>query len=254
MESKKLLVVGIDPGITTAYAVLDIEGNLLRLNSSKQLDLNSIISQVIGLGKPILAGTDKAKVPGLVEAFAAKFGAKIINPMEDLKVEEKKRMTSGFDFSGEHQSDALASALFAYKETKALLDRIDFYSRKNNKQSIKEKIKELVIAKKISIRNAVSVIEKKDEESRIIEKIIVEKKLNEADFLKLHGKLKRYETEMKLIKLHNNNLKNRIIHLEKIQSKIEMPKNENKKLIDFKEKRIKFLEGLLSSKEKNSDS
>lgn len=253
MENRKLLIAGIDPGTTTAFAVLDIEGNLLHLNSSKQLDLNSLISQIIRLGKVILVGTDKAKVPGLVEAFAAKLGAKIINPAEDLKVEEKRRMTSDFDFKDEHEGDALASALLAYKEAKILLGKIDTFSKENRKQDIKNKIKELVITKKISIRNAASIIEKKDEESKITEKAIVEKKLNEEDFLKLHGKLKKYEAEIKLIKIHNNNLKNKIMQLEKSQIRKEKPKNENKESVDFRGKKIIFLEHLLKSKEKNAD-
>ena len=158
MESKKLLIAGIDPGITTAYAVLDIEGNLIHLNSSKQLDLNQIISETIELGRIVLVGTDKAKIPGLVEAFAAKLGAKIVSPPEDLKVDEKRRMTSNFNFSDEHQGDALASALFAYKEAKALLSRIDFFAKENKKQNIRNKIKELVIGKRIIIKSAVSII------------------------------------------------------------------------------------------------
>ena len=253
MENKKLLIVGVDPGITTAYAVLGIEGELIHLNSSKQLDLNQIISETIELGKVVLVGTDKAKVPGLVEAFATKLGARIVNPEEDLKVDEKRRMTNNFDFSDEHQGDALASALFAYKETKTLLNKIDFFSNENKKQNIKDKIKEHVIAKKISIKSAVSIIEKNDEESKIIEKVIVERKFNEDDFLKLYSKLKKYEAELKLINLHNNHLKNKINQLEKNQTKAEKPKIDNKVQIDFREKRIMFLENLLSSKEKNSE-
>ena len=99
MEDRKLLIVGIDPGTTTGYAVLDIDGKLLHLNSSKQLDLNQLISQTINLGKAVLVGTDKAKVPNLVGTFATKLGAKIVNPDEDLKVEEKRRMAENFNFS-----------------------------------------------------------------------------------------------------------------------------------------------------------
>ena len=215
MEDKKLLIVGIDPGTTTAYAVLDIESNLIYLKSSKQLDLNQMISEIITFGKPVLVGTDKVKVPSLIEAFAAKLGAKIVSPQEDLKVIEKRRMTENFDFSDEHQGDALASALFAYRDTKALLDKIDFFAKENNKHSIKDRIKELVIIKKISIKSAVNIIEKKDDESKIIEKVISEKKLTESDFLKLYNKLKKYEAEIKMIKSYNNSLRNRISILEK---------------------------------------
>src|SRR3989338_9246374 len=133
MEDKKLLIVGIDPGTTTAYAVLDIEGNLMHLNSSKQLDLKLLISDIIKLGKVVLVGTDKANVPRLVEAFATKVGARIVSPKEDLKVNEKRDMTHNLNFNDEHQGDALASALFACKSTKALLDKIDLFARNHKK-------------------------------------------------------------------------------------------------------------------------
>ena len=250
MENKKLLIVGIDPGTTTGFAVLDIEGNLLHLNSSKQLDLKKLISKTLDFGKVVLVGTDKEKVPGLVEAFATKLGARIISPQEDIKVHEKRKMTDNFNFKDEHQGDALASALLAYKEIKALLDKIDFFVEDAKKHGIKDRIKELVLTKKISIKNAVSIIEERDEESQIIEKVIAEKKLSENDFLKLYNKLKKYEAEIKLIKAYNNNLKKRISNLEK-QAKLEEPKNNDKRPVDFKENRLRFLENKLKSREKD---
>lgn len=253
MDDKKLLIVGIDPGTTIGYAVLDIEGNLIHLSSSKQLDLSLLISETINLGKAVLVGTDKAKVPGLVEAFATKLGARIASPEEDLKVNEKRIMTSDFIFDNEHQGDALASALFAYKATKTLLDKIDFFAKENSLYDIKDRIKELVIAKRISIKNAISIIEKKDEEAQIIEKVIVEKRLNEKDFLKLYSKLKKYEIEIKLIKKYNNNLREKINKLEKIHIKKEVSKNDNKRLDDFRENRIRFLENAIKFKDKEAE-
>ena len=252
MENRKLLVVGIDPGTTIGYAVLGIEGNLIYLDSSKQLDLNQIISKTIDFGKVILVGTDKAKVPNLVESFATKLGARVVSPQEDLKIDEKRRMTGSFNYGDEHQGDALASALFAYKETKALLDKIDFFAEEYKKHGLKDRIKELVIAKRISIKNAVSILEEKNEESKVMEKVIAEKKPSENDFLRLYNKLKKYEAEMGLIKTYNNNLKKKIVNMEK-QTKLEEPKTSNKPQMDFKENRIRFLENKVKSKEKEAE-
>ncbi len=254
MNEKKLLIVGIDPGMTTAYAVLDIEGNLIHLKSSKQLDLKLLISEVMKIGKVVLVGTDKVKIPSLVESFATKLGARIISPEEDLKVDEKRKMIQNFSFDDEHQGDALASALFAYKKTKALLDKIDFFVKENKKYNIRNMIKALVITKEISIKSAVGIIEKKDEESKIIEKVVVERQLSENDFLRLYNKLKKYEEEIKLMEKYNNNLKNELEKYQKIlsdQSKLQASKNNSNKLADFRESRIKSLENLLKLKEKD---
>lgn len=253
MEDKKLLIVGIDPGITTAYAVLDIEGNLIHLKSSKQLDLNHLISEIIKFGRVVIVGTDKFKVPHLVGAFATKLGAKIASPEEDIKVDEKRKMIDNFSIEDNHQGDALASGLFAYQTLKPLLNKIDFFVKENKKQNIKNRIKELVITKRISIKNAVGIIEKK-EEAKIVEKVIAQKthEISEDDFLRLYNKLKKYEKEMILMNCYNNKLKNRIIHLEKIRMKKEEPKINDKKIADFRENRIKFLESLIKFKEKET--
>ena len=173
MENRKLLIAGIDPGITTGLAVLDIDGKLIHMNSSKQLYLKILISETVNLGKVILVGTDKSKIPGLVRDFAAKTGARIATPNEDLKIIEKRTMTAGYKALDDHQEDALASALFAYKSIKPLLEKIDSFAAEYKKNNIRELIKEIVILNKISIKNAAEVIEKKNEESEIIEKGIV---------------------------------------------------------------------------------
>ncbi len=245
MSSQKLLIAGIDPGTTLGYAVLDIEGNFIKAGSSKQLDLNSLISEIISLGKAILVGTDKAKVPGFVESFTAKLGARIASPKEDLKVEEKRKMYHGFSIGDEHQGDALASALFAYRETRELLSKIDNFARENKKQGIKDRIKELVITKRLSIRNAVEVIEGKEEEDRIIEKAVSKKRADEMDFLKLYNKLKMHEAEIKLVKKYNSKLKSM---LDDLRSREVAVQKDEKKVADFRESRIKFLGNLLNSK------
>jgi predicted RNase H-like nuclease (RuvC/YqgF family) len=248
MESKNLLIVGIDPGITTAYAVLDIEGRILKLDSSKQLELNSVISGVIEFGKAVIVGTDKAKAPNLAETLATKLGARIITPQEDLKVEDKKKITGNYNFGDEHQADALASALFAHRQIKPLLDKIDYFAGQNRREDIKDKIKELVIIKKISIKGAASLLEKKDEAAKIIEKVIVEKKLSEQDFLRLHDKLRRYENEIRIIKNHNSHLLKSIANLEN-EAKTRPVRKTSEKPGSFADKRIGCLERAVKSKE-----
>ena len=247
MEDKKLLIVGVDPGITTAYAVLDIYGSLIIMNSSKEFDLNSLISEVINLGRVVLVGTDKFKVPALVQAFATKIGAGVISPKEDLKVEEKKASTSDSECSNEHERDALASAFFAYRSAKPLLDKIDFFVEENQKQDIRSKLKELVVLKKISIRSAVDILEKANEVSSIMKKVVYEKKLSEQDFMRLYNRLKKNEAELKLVRSYNVKLVKR---LGTLQNKGVEPKpGAESKSIEYRESRLRFLSSLVKLKD-----
>ena len=256
MNNSKLLVVGIDPGTTTAYAVLDLSGNVVSVKSAKNLGINALLAEVTQLGKIAVIGTDKAKIPSLVEDFSAKTGARIIYPKEDLKVEEKKSMVKEFKTENEHQDDALASSLFAFKRIKGILERIDAFVKDNKKENIKDGIIDLVLTKEVSIREAADIIENYDkEEASIIKKVIEEKTLRQNDFLKLYRIAKRYEKEFVLLKKQNDNLKIQLKGLERKYSyfdpKVIATKVDKKfqKNILFKEKSINFLEKEIERKD-----
>ena len=249
MNVNKLLVVGIDPGTTTAYAVLDLSGNVISIKSAKNLGINALLAEVMQLGKIIVIGTDKAKIPSLVEDFSAKTGARILYPKEDLKVEEKKSMVREFKTENEHQDDALASSLFAFKRIKPVLERINTFVKENKKENIKDNIIDLVLTKEVSIREAADIIENAGkEETRIIKKAIEEKTLRQNDFLKLYRIAKMYQKESSLLKKQNDNLKSQLKGLERkysyfdpkvIATKIDKRFQRN---ILFKERNIGFLE------------
>ena len=249
MDNSKLLVVGIDPGTTTAYAVLDLSGNVVSVKSAKNLGINALLAEVMQLGKIVIIGTDKAKIPSLVENFSAKTGARIIYPKEDLRVYEKRDMIMNFKTDNEHQDDALASSLFAFRRIKPILERIDSYAKGNNKEGIKDNIIDLVLTKEVSIRESADIIENYDkEETRIIKKAIEEKTLRQNDFLKLYRIAKMYEKEFMLLKRQNDNLKTQLKGLERKYSYLD-PKSIATKIdkkfqrnILFKEKNIDFLE------------
>jgi len=253
---KKLLIVGIDPGTTLGYAVLDIDSKIIKIKSSKQMNLNSLISEVVELGKVIVVGTDKTKVPGLVELFAVKTGGKVIRPEEDLKVSEKKRLILDYKVKDEHQGDALASALFAYKEERSLLKKIKVFTRNNKKEEVRGRIIDLVVTKGVSIKQAVDIIENPaKEEVKIIKNVVEERKLSQADFLRLYNKAKRYEKEILFLRKQNSNLSRELKNvMEKhkyITKKVGMLRSDEKaeELINFKEKRIRSFDKEVKVKE-----
>ncbi|MBL7147549.1 MAG: DUF460 domain-containing protein [Nanoarchaeota archaeon] len=253
---KKILIVGIDPGTTLGYAVLDIDSKIIKIKSSKQMNLNSLISEIINLGSVIVVGTDKAKVPGLVELFAVKTGGKVIRPEEDLKVSEKKRLILDYKVKDEHQGDALASALFAYKEERSLLKKIKVFTRNNKKEEIRGRIIDLVVTKGVSIRQAVDIIEKPaKEEVKIIKNVVEERKLSQADFLRLYNKAKRCEKEILFLRKQNSNLSRELKNvMEKhkyIAKKVDRLRSDEKaeELINFKEKRIRSFDKEVKFKE-----
>ena len=156
----KQLIIGLDPGTTTAYAVLTMHGQILKIRSSKLLKLDKVIEEVHQNGIPLIVGTDRSKCPGMVRKFAAKTGAVKAVPDYDLPELEKNQMTRGIETANAHQKDALASALVAYKKYLPLLMRIDKTLAKEGKTELAEQVKHIVITQKISIKKAVELIEK----------------------------------------------------------------------------------------------
>jgi uncharacterized protein len=151
---RALLIAGIDPGTTTGYAALDTEGKVIKVGSAKGLGLNQLVAEFSNLGRTIAVGTDKKKLPLLIQKFAARTGARIITPKEDLGTKEK----DSIDAANGHQKDAIAAAYVAYKELKPLLIKIRVLSNRQQKQDIIKEVTERVIIGKVGITKIIKQI------------------------------------------------------------------------------------------------
>lgn len=158
-KEKHNLIVGIDPGTTTAYAILGIDGRKIDLKSSKGLKLDTIIKEVSKKGTPLIVGTDRKKCPQMVSKFSAKTGAAKAVPYYDVPETEKNNMTRGMGAANSHQKDALAAALLAYRQYEPLLKRVNKTLMKERKTEFAEKVANIVISKKISIKKALATID-----------------------------------------------------------------------------------------------
>jgi len=52
---KELLIIGIDPGTTTGYALLNLKGNIIEIDSSKEYDLATLITKITKQGLPLIS-------------------------------------------------------------------------------------------------------------------------------------------------------------------------------------------------------
>ncbi len=181
------LVAGVDPGTAVGWAVLDLNGGLVAVGSGKGLDLDSLIAKLMKFGRVILVGSDKSKIPSFVDDCSVKLGARVFGPSEDVRVDEKRRMTAGFSFQNSHEMDALASALLAFRKVKPLLARIRSFLEKERRLSVFEDVVELVLKEEISIRGALALLTPKEEKKE--EEIIEEKR--DDDVVRLYSALSR---------------------------------------------------------------
>ena len=112
----RYLIVGIDPGTTTAVAALDLDGNLLHLASSRQMNMGDVVESLYRVGKPLIIASDVQEMPYSVEKIRRAFSAVAYTPKQDVSVETKVDLTSSFQYSNDHERDALSAALDAYRQ------------------------------------------------------------------------------------------------------------------------------------------
>ncbi len=111
----RYMIVGIDPGTTTAFAALDLDGNLLHLQSSRQMTMSDVIEALYKVGKPLISASDVAEIPFSVEKIRRSFSAVAYTPKQDVSVETKVELTGPFQYMNDHERDALSAALDAFR-------------------------------------------------------------------------------------------------------------------------------------------
>jgi len=108
------VLVGIDPGTTTAVALVDLDGTLLDVWSTRTADTAEVIEWIISRGRPIVVAADVTPMPETVEKIRRSFDAAGWIPERDLPIDEKLHRTRDHDYGNDHQRDAMAAALFAF--------------------------------------------------------------------------------------------------------------------------------------------
>ncbi len=257
MSERKKSIVGIDPGSTSAVAVLDLRGNLRKLDSGRHMGKEEIIKTVADEGKPVLITSDKEKTPSTVEEVATSFGAEIFTPEEDLSISGKKELTRKHNYENTHERDALASAINAYNNFKNKFKNIEARMDDLNLQDLTPTVKEYVIVGKASsVAEAVEIAlggdendkdNKKDRVKQGYTKEELEEKIN--NYRKIIIKERK---DRKRLKEHNEKLKKQTKALKSRLEKLEEEKEREVEKVEkevLEKKKIKKLRRNIRSKE-----
>jgi predicted RNase H-like nuclease (RuvC/YqgF family) len=118
------VLVGIDPGTTTAVAVTDLDGTVLDVFSTRTADTAEVIEWIIERGRPVVVAADVEPMPETVEKIRRSFDAAGWIPNSDLPVDEKLHRTRDHEYDNDHERDAMAAALHAFDDHEDQFDRI----------------------------------------------------------------------------------------------------------------------------------
>jgi uncharacterized protein len=123
VSAKKHLIVGIDPGISTAYAALDLEGRRVKSEVLKEADADRIVREIAKIGIPSMIATDVSPAPFLASKISARFNVKLFVPKKSMREKAKKNMAG--DMPSAHERDAYAAAIRCWREYANRMRQID---------------------------------------------------------------------------------------------------------------------------------
>ena len=227
LTKKRPLIVGIDPGMITGVAILDIDGEVLRVFSGKNIDRATIVKEVEKYGKPLIIASDVFPPPEALEKLASTLRAKLYTPQQSLSQSEKEELVktylenleSPIEVEDTHQRDALAAAINAWKFFRTKLEQIENYVSKMELDVDVDKIKADVI-KGLSIAQAVEKeifrkltleLKARTEEKKVEEKTVKQPKVSEA----LLKEIKKLEKERAQLKERLSEARKEILELKK---------------------------------------
>jgi len=247
------IIVGIDPGTTTAIAVVTLEGELRMLHSSRTISIRDVIEMIAEQGRPLIIASDVFPTPNAVEKIRRAFNAVSGSPDVILTAGDKIELATPYGYSNNHERDAIAAAVSVYRKNK------------NKFEQIKKKIPHGMNADEVIAQ----VVRGKAVDAAILEMTKKETKAPDAaqvplikDEESLHSRelIRKYEESIGEMKKYQDELKNELDakdeELRKLGEFIEKQRSESykqfkkEKIIRVRDKEIAHLRKRLSENNK----
>jgi predicted RNase H-like nuclease (RuvC/YqgF family) len=192
------VIVGIDPGTTTAVALVDLDGTPLDVYSTRTDDTAAVIEWIIEHGRPLLVAADVTPMPETVEGFRRSFDAAGWTPDRDLPVDGKKHRTREASYDNDHERDALAAALYAFDAHEDQFERI---ARKLPPQFDRGEVTAAVLSEEESVETVLDrmVVDEEDDDEGV-EHMARELTAEEKEINRLRDRVDRLESHVSDLK------------------------------------------------------
>ncbi len=244
-RKRDYIIVGIDPGTTTAVAVLTLEGELRMLHSGRTISIPDVIEMVAEQGRPLIIASDVFPTPNAVEKIRRAFNAVSGLPGE-LTAEDKIEFAAPYGYSNNHERDAIAAAVSVYRKNK------------NKFEQIKKKIPadvdaDEVIAQVVRGKSVDAVISGLTEKEIQEPEVVTLSEKTDDEVLRLKEQIRKHEEILEGMKSYQNELRNEIAlkdnKIGKLEELVEKQRTEvyrqlkKEKTIKIRNKEIMSLQG-----------
>ncbi|HUC38559.1 MAG TPA: DUF460 domain-containing protein [Candidatus Acidoferrum sp.] len=148
------IIVGVDPGKTSAIACLSLDGKLLHHSHMVNAGLSWMLENIRMVGTPSIIATDRRVVGQAIKKINAAFNARIYHPERDIPVSEKRELGRSVRIKDPHERDAYSAAFKAYHMYANKLNQAEHISREKSVDDT-DRIKAKIIDR-YSISEAIS--------------------------------------------------------------------------------------------------
>lgn len=230
---KNYLIVGVDPGMVTGVAVLNLFGQLLLLTSKRHLSRSALINMLMDYGKPILIACDVNPPPAFAEKLASMLKANLFTPPKSLSSDEKQLIIKNYIESfkpqlqsamDSHMKDALSAAVKAYMSFKNKFEQAEAHARELNVIVPVKQLRALIV-RGFNIKDAIEKLKSKYELKRIADKVAVRKiespSIRSEEVRLLKEKLKAERERIRLLMSQREQLISRIEQLNRRIKELE---------------------------------
>jgi len=251
----RYLIVGMDPGTTTAVAALDLDGNLMHLASSRQMNMGDVVESLYRVGKPLIIASDVQEMPYSVEKVRRAFSAVAYTPKQDVSVETKIELTASFTYGNDHERDALSAALDAYRQYRHkfqnLLKRVppghdldEVRARVIRGQSLVEVIGDMNAVTPAPVIDAppVPVEVKHDEKARVLDGMVkrlrtfvaeLQEEIKEKDFeiQRLQARVRKIHTSQDAQLAKDSEVMKKDVIIQSLKKRLRKEERHNRNLL-----------------------
>jgi hypothetical protein len=251
----RYLIVGIDPGTTTAVAALDLDGNLLHLASSRQMNMSGVIESLYKVGKPLIIASDVQEMPYSVEKIRRAFAAIAYSPKQDTSVDTKMELTAQFPYANDHERDALSAALEAYRHYRNKFQNLakrappghdldEVRARVIRGQALEQVLGDLDVKPAVpeTVEPSVAIDAKRDERVRVLDGMVKrlrsfvaelqeEAKARDYEIHRLQSRLRRVHTARDVKLAKDADIAQRDAIIQSLKNRLRKAERYNKNLI-----------------------
>jgi predicted RNase H-like nuclease (RuvC/YqgF family) len=157
-SKRPFLIGGIDVGLHTSFALLDLGGNIVYLDTLVHPQNSDVLDHITELGNVMILSTDRAKPPSQAKKIAASISAKLVLPAKNMTKKKKRILIDDFIEErkeppkarlNNHEKSALASAIFAYKKFKPGFKKLEDRMKRESGTEKFEKLRNELFLKMI---------------------------------------------------------------------------------------------------------